>query len=107
MIDPISATSLVITALGVAHQILKSPDVPKKDKEKIVKEAAKLVEVAQMSDIDRIAREAQSKGKTIPYLTGQAGPKKKAFAGGPTVARRRGVTKKRTPARRASRKARS
>ena len=59
MIDPLSAAGVVIAALALAHQVLKSPDVSKADKKKIAKEAESLVKLAQMSDIDREARKAK------------------------------------------------
>jgi hypothetical protein len=85
MIDPVSATGVVIAALALAHQVLKSPDVSKADKKKIENEAEKLVKLAQMSDIDAEVRK-RSGGAT---KTGVA--YKKAAA--KKVAVKRAVTK--------------
>lgn len=60
MIDPVSASGVVIAALALAHQVLKSPSVPKSDKKKIAKEAEHLVQIAQMSDIDKEVRKAKA-----------------------------------------------
>jgi type II secretory pathway component PulM len=60
MIDPVSASGVVIAALALAHQVLKSPSVPKSDKKKIAKEAERLVQIAQMSDIDKEVRKAKA-----------------------------------------------
>src|SRR5579862_9055988 len=47
-----AAVGTVIAALGLAYQILKSESISRKDKKKIETEAKRLVELAQMSDID-------------------------------------------------------
>src|ERR1035437_9334771 len=60
MIDPVSASGVVIAALALAHRVLKSPSVPKSDKKKIAKEAERLVQIAQMSDIDKEVRKAKA-----------------------------------------------
>ena len=62
LVDPVSATGVVIAALALAHQVLKSPRVPKADKKKIAKEAERLVKLAQISDIDAEAKRAGVKG---------------------------------------------
>jgi hypothetical protein len=63
---PVSATGVAIAALALAHQVLKSSSVSKKDKKQIEASAKQLVELAQMSDIDKRRR----KRANDPFDTG-------------------------------------
>src|SRR3974390_3152415 len=82
MIDPLSASSVVIAAFALAHQILTSPKVPKNEKKKIAKEAERLVQLAQKSDIDKELKKGRviDKAALQRWFSGKGPPamKKKA-----------------------------
>jgi len=74
MVDPVSATGVAIAALALAHQLLKSSSVSKKDKKQIEASAKQLVELAQMSDIDKEARKSK---RSIRYWAKLRAPAQK------------------------------
>jgi hypothetical protein len=70
MVDPVSATGVVIAALALAHQVLKSPSVSKAKKKKIAEEAESLAKLARMSDIDKEADRKKKRDYRDGYLRG-------------------------------------
>lgn len=94
MIDPVSATGVVIAALTLAHQVLKSAGVSRADKKAIVKKAESLIEIAQLSDIDKEASKAKSRALGSRYSSRTAPVKTSAAKR--VVAHRKAVPKKTT-----------
>jgi len=61
IVDPVAVVSAAISALQFVYDLVKSSGLPRAEKQKIAEEAQQIVQIAQMSDIDKELRKIRKK----------------------------------------------